>query len=45
MIKRVAREAVAEAAKLRILPQQPSGKPHLSDEELSHPSAEEEKSK
>ena len=43
---RVAREAVAEAANLGILPQQPSGKPQLSDEELSHPSADkEEKSK
>jgi predicted HicB family RNase H-like nuclease len=46
MIRRAAQEAVAEAAKLRILPQQPSGKPQLSDEELSHPSADkEEKSK
>jgi predicted HicB family RNase H-like nuclease len=37
MIRRVAQEAVAEAAKLRVLP---------SDEELSHPSADkEEKSK
>jgi predicted HicB family RNase H-like nuclease len=42
MIRRAAQKAVAEAAKL----QQPSGKPQLSDEELSHPSADkEEKSK
>jgi predicted HicB family RNase H-like nuclease len=46
MIRRAALEAVAEAAKLRILPQQPSGNPQLSDEDLSRPSADkEEKSK
>jgi hypothetical protein len=47
MIRRAAQEAVAaELSKLRILPQQLPGKPQLSDEELSHPSADkEEKSK
>jgi hypothetical protein len=43
MISRAAQEAVAAAEKLRILPQQPPGKPQLSDEELSHPSADKEK--
>ena len=42
MIRRAAQEAVAEAAKLR-MPQQPSGNPELSGEELSHPSADKEK--
>jgi predicted HicB family RNase H-like nuclease len=46
MIRRAAQEAIAEAAKLGILPQQASGKPQPSNEELSHPSADkEEKSK
>jgi Arc-like DNA binding domain len=45
MIRRATQEAVAAVSKL-ILPQQPPGKPQLSDEELSHPSADkEEKSK
>jgi Arc-like DNA binding domain len=55
MIRRATQEAVKSSAgaavvlelsKLHILPQQPPGKPQLSDEELSHPSADkEEKSK
>jgi Arc-like DNA binding domain len=50
MIRRAAQEAVAamelRLSKLRNSPQQPAGKPQLSDEELSHPSADkEEKSK
>jgi hypothetical protein len=46
MIRRATQEAVAEELSKFILPQQPPGKPQLSDEELSHPSADkEEKSK
>ena len=47
MISRAAQEGAQEVlSKLRILPQQPPEKPQLSDEELSHPSADnEEKSK
>jgi Arc-like DNA binding domain len=50
MIRRAAQEGVMAAqeadSKLRILPQQPPGKPRLSDEEPSHPSADKgEKSK
>jgi hypothetical protein len=46
MIRRATQEAVAEELSKLILPQQPPGKPQLSDEELSHPSADkEEKSK
>jgi len=46
MIRLAALAAIAEASKLGILPQQASGKPQLSNEELSHPSADkEEKSK
>ena len=45
MIRTATQEAVKAAVEL-ILPQQPPGKPQLSDEELSHPSADkEEKSK